>query len=218
MILAIDTATQYAGLALYDQNRLYAEETWHAGRNHTVELMPRLVRILQTANLPVANLSAIAVSLGPGSFTGLRIGLAAAKGLALPYKLPLVGVPTLEAVAYPWRELGLPVWAVIQAGRGRILAGCYDWIDEAWQVLGQPQLTNVETLAPQIKEPAWCVGEIDEGSAQILHQGSGRKARIVSPAARLRRTGYLAELAAIRLKAGELVDPDRLEPIYPTPL
>jgi tRNA A37 threonylcarbamoyladenosine modification protein TsaB len=124
----------------------------------------------------------------------------------------------LEAVAYPLREQGLPVCAIIQAGRGRILAACYDWIDEHWQMLDEPQLTNFEALAPQIKEPAWCIGEIDEGSARVLHQGSGRKARIGSPAARLRRTGYLAELAAIRLKAGELVDPDRLEPIYPAPL
>lgn len=218
MILAIDTATQYAGLALYDQNGLYAEEAWPAGRNHTVELMPRLVRMLQTANLNVADLAAIAVSLGPGSFTGLRIGLAAAKGMALPHKLPLVGVPTLETVAYPWREQGLPVWAIIQAGRGRILAGCYDWVDEQWHPLDQPRLTNFEALAPQIKDPAWCIGEIDEASARILHQGSGRKARIVSPAARLRRAGYLAELAALRLEAGELVDPDQLEPIYPSPL
>jgi tRNA threonylcarbamoyladenosine biosynthesis protein TsaB len=218
MILAIDTATQYAGLALYDRNGLQAEEAWHAGRNHTVELMPRLARLLHTADLNVPDLAAIAVSLGPGSFTGLRIGLAAAKGMALPHKLPLVGVPTLEVVAYPWREQELPAWAIIQAGRGRILAGCYAWLEEQWQLLDPPHLTNFEALAPHIKKPAWCIGEIDEASAQILHRGSGRKARIVSPAARLRRAGYLAELAATRLEAGELVDPDHLEPIYPSPL
>ncbi|MEW5960584.1 MAG: tRNA (adenosine(37)-N6)-threonylcarbamoyltransferase complex dimerization subunit type 1 TsaB [Chloroflexota bacterium] len=218
MILAIDTATQYAGLALYDNGILLAEEIWQAGRNHTIELMPRLVRMLQTARLVVADLTAIAVSQGPGSFTGLRIGLAAAKGLALPHKLPLVGVPTLEVVAYPWQEQGLPVWAIIQAGRGRILAACYDWVDEQWQALDQPHLTNFEALASQIKRPVLCTGEIDEVAAQILQQGSRRKARLVSPAARLRRPGYLAEIAATRLQAGAQADPDSLEPIYPSPL
>ncbi len=218
MILAIDTATQYAGLALYKPAGVYAEQAWYAGRNHTIELMPRIARMLKSANLSVSDLTALAVSLGPGSFTGLRIGLAAAKGMALPYKLPVVGVPTLEVVAYPWRDRGLAVWAIAQAGRGRILAACYAQVDDQWQPLEAPHLTNFKSLAPRIKEAALCTGEIDQPGAQILRQDSGQKAQIVSPAARLRRAGYLAELAATRLDAGPLDDPDTLGPIYLTPL
>ncbi len=214
MILAIDTATQYAGLALFGQTGIYAEEAWYAGRNHTIELIPRIVRMLKLANLKVADLTALAVSLGPGSFTGLRIGLAAAKGMALPHKLPLVGVPTLAVVAYPFRARGWPVWAIAQAGRGRILAACYAQIDDQWQPVNEPHLTNFETLAAQIKETVLCTGEIDEAGAQILQQSSGQKARLVSPAARLRRAGYLAEIAAARLEAGDLDDPNTLAPIY----
>ena len=218
MILAIDTATQNAGLALYNQDTVYAEETWHAGRNHTIELMPRIARMLKTANINVSELTAIAISLGPGSFTGLRIGLAAAKGLALPHKLPLIGVSTLEVVVYPFQDRGLPVWGIIRAGRGRIFATCYVQIDEQWQALDEPHLTNFETLAPQINTPSLCIGEIDEKSAQILRRGSGQKAKVVSTAARLRRAGYLAEIAAARLQAGQQDDPDTLAPIYPSPL
>src|SRR5262245_13529736 len=144
MILAIDTATLYAGLALYNQDGVQAEESWYAGRNHTVELMPRLVRMLKSAGLQVKDLTALAVSLGPGSFTGLRIGLAVAKGLALPHKLPVVGVPTLEIVVYPFRDQGLPVWPVVQAGRGRILAACYTLKKKEWQLLVEPYLTSIE--------------------------------------------------------------------------
>jgi tRNA threonylcarbamoyladenosine biosynthesis protein TsaB len=215
MILAIDTATQYAGLALYNQAGITAEEAWHAGRNHTIELMPRIVRMLSSANLATADLSALTVSLGPGSFTGLRIGLAAAKGMALPHKLPIIGVPTLEAVAYPLQNEGLPVWAILQAGRGRILAGCYGQLDDQWQALDEPQLTEVKMLAAQIKSPALCTGEIDERDTMILERGSRQNVRVISPAARRRRAGYLAELAAARLQAGEETDPDALEPIYP---
>ncbi len=217
MILAIDTATQYAGLALY-QDRLLAEETWFSDRNHTVELMPRLARMLKVAAVDASQLAALSVSVGPGSFTGLRIGLAVAKGLALPHKLPLIGVPTLEVVAYPWRNRGLPVWTIIQAGRGRILAACYARADNQWQLHSEPYLTNFEALAPQISQPALCVGEIDQAGAETLRRGSDQKARVVSPADRLRRAGYLAEIAAARLAAGEWDDPDTLEPTYPSPL
>ncbi len=216
MILAIDTATEYAGLALYSQDGLYAEEVWVAGRNHTVELMPRVVRMLSLAGLKVAELTALAVSIGPGSFTGLRIGLSAAKGMALPHKLPVVGIPTLEITAYPFRFSALPVWAIAQAGRGRILAACYAGVEGEWSSLGEPELTSLENLARQIDQPALCTGEIDSTAAQVLFDGSGHKAQVVSPAARLRRAGYLAELAASRLEAGAQDDPDALTPIYPS--
>ncbi len=216
MILAIDTATQYAGLALYNQDGVYAEEAWFAGRNHTIELMPRLVRMLKSAQLTVPDLTALAVSLGPGSFTGLRIGLAVAKGMALPHKLAVVGIPTLETVAYPFKKNNVPVWAIAQAGRGRILTACYQTKRKKWHLVTDPYLTSFEELAQNITSPALCVGEIDNTSAIFLHKQS--KAQVVSPAARLRRCSYLAELAATRLEANDQDDPDALVPIYTSSL
>jgi tRNA threonylcarbamoyladenosine biosynthesis protein TsaB len=164
--------------------------------------------------LKVADLTALAVSLGPGSFTGVRIGLAVAKGLALPYKLPVIGVSTLEMAAYPLRANNLPVWAVVQAGRGRIIAACYSQVEAEWQLMVEPHLTTFETLVQQINKPALCTGEIDYQAAQILERDSHQKAVVVSPATRLRRAGYLAEIAAQRLEAGDQDDPDALVPIY----
>ncbi len=213
MILAIDTATQYASLALYHPDGLFAEETWFSGRRHTVELTPRIQRMLALAELPVAHLTGLAVALGPGSFTGLRIGLAVAKGLALPHKLPVIGVPTLDIVAYPFREQALPVWAIAEAGRGRILAACYRQVEEAgWQATTEAHITTADKLAEQIDSPALCIGEIGPDAAQILRQNS--HALIVPAAARLRRAGYLAEIAVERLEQGEQDDPDALVPIY----
>lgn len=212
MILAIDTATQYASLALYHPDGLFAEETWFSGRRHTIELTPRIQRMLALADLSVAQLTALAVALGPGSFTGLRIGLAVAKGLALPHKLPVIGVPTLDIVAYPFREQTLPVWAIAEAGRGRILAACYRQGEEGWHVTEAAHITTAETLAEQIDSPALCVGEIDPDAAHILQQNS--KAHLAPAAARLRRAGYLAEIAGKRLEKGHQDDPDALVPIY----
>lgn len=219
MILAIDTATQYASLALYHpEDGLLAEESWFSGRNHTVEVMPRLARLLAQANLKIADLTALAVSLGPGSFTGVRISLAAAKGLALPHKLPVMGVSTLEIAAYPLQSQSLPIWVILQAGRGRIIAACYGQGEENWQFVVEPHLTTIETLAGQITQPALCTGELNSQAAQNLQRGSDHKALIASPATRLRRAGYLAEIAAQRLEAGDQDDPDALAPIYlPSP-
>ncbi len=218
MILAIDTATQFAGLALYTPDGLQAEETWFAGRNHTIELTPRLARMLSTAGIKIPTLTALAVSLGPGSFTGLRIGLAVAKGMALPHDLPIVGVPTLEVTAYPLRAGDLPVWAIAQAGRGRILAARYAEVDGQWRETDEAELTTVEALAERIKSPSLCIGEINQAQADLLERTSRGKAHPVSPAARLRRAGYLAEIAYHRLQAGYHADPNKLAPIYPSQL
>jgi tRNA A37 threonylcarbamoyladenosine modification protein TsaB len=134
--------------------------------------------------------------------------------MALPYKLAVVGVPTLEITAYPFRDQPLPVWALAQAGRGRILAACYAQEDDQWQLVTEPYLTNLENLGQQIKNSVICTGEINQSEAKILQHVSSHRVKIVSPAARLRRSGYLAEIAARRLEANEQDDPDALVPLY----
>ncbi len=214
MLLAIDTATHWAGLALYDGAQVWAEEIWYSAMKHTVELAPRIQRMLQIHGLAVNCLLGIGVSLGPGSFTGLRIGLAAAKGMALPYDLPLVGVPTLDVTAYPFRSAGQPVWAVIEAGRGRIGAACYDWIDGEWGQRAPLVLTSVKGLCDLATEPAIFTGEIPESDAGLLRDRLGEAATIPSPAMRLRRPAYLAELAAARLARNEADNAATLAPLY----
>ena len=121
MLLALDTSTRQAGIALYSGERgLLTETTWHSANRHTEELMPAIAHMLAQAGMSSRDLSAIGVALGPGSFTGLRVGLAAAKGLALAHGLKLIGVPTLDFTAYPHRSQPLPVVALVQAGRGRV--------------------------------------------------------------------------------------------------
>mgnify|MGYP001086310473 CR=1 FL=1 len=214
MILAIDTATCFAGLALWEKDHLWAEEVWHTRLNHSVELMPRIQRMLATQRLGVERLTAIAVALGPGSFTGVRAGLAAAKGLALPYRIPLVGVSTLDVTAYPFQQSDLPVWAVISAGRGRIGAACYQRREEEWKQVIAPQLTTFEALCARTHAPALFVGEILAAEVALLRSHLGDKAIVPPPALRARRASYLAELAAARLANHDVDDAMTLAPIY----
>ncbi len=213
MLLAIDTATAYAGLALHDGLRVRAECTWESARRHTVELLPRLTEMLEQLGLTPAHLTGLAVTRGPGSFTGLRVGLAVAKGLALTCRLPLVGVPTLDVLAAAQGRDRRPLCAVLQAGRSRLSVAFYRWRRGAWRLVTEPYLTTWPLLTAAITTPTLFCGEIDQAGADAL-AALGERAVLLPPAAGLRRPGFLAELGWRRLRRGESDDPASLTPIY----
>jgi tRNA threonylcarbamoyladenosine biosynthesis protein TsaB len=212
MLVAMDTATRSASLALHDGFKLRFEMTWEAGRRHTVQLTPRLVTALADLNLGLDALSGVAVSLGPGSYTGLRVALAVAKGLVLARGLDLVGIPTLDVVAAAQDRDSRPLVAVLQAGRGRICVATYRW-HEGWQQREAPRLTTWDDLVPQIDRPVLFCGEVEKRGAEAL-KPLGDQAVILPPARRLRRAGFLAELAWKRIRLGEIDAPEGLVPIY----
>lgn len=214
MLLAIDTATRIAGIALYDQDGLHTELMWRTSDNHTVELMPYIVRACEQQSLSASALVAVAVSLGPGSFTGLRVGMSVAKGLALALSIPLLGVPTLDATAYAHSHQPLPVCAVLPAGRGRWCTAFYQVIEDIWQRRSEYALVSQDELIASLKEPTLVCGEIDAYLAQAVHRALPHRAVVVSPAFAIRRAGYLAELAWQRFVAGERDDLSSLSPIY----
>jgi len=214
MLLAIDTATRYASLAVYDGERVISEETWRTANYHTVELMPAIVRMLERQDVSVEALQAVGVSLGPGSFTGLRIGMGVAKGLVLSREIPLLGVPTLEVVAYPHFSQRQPICAVVEAGRGRLCVQIYRRRRGRWRPTNEPRLTTPEGLCGMVETTTLFCGEIDAVLSALLQERLAEKASLASPAASLRRAGYLAELAWARFQQGEADDPDTLSPIY----
>src|SRR5258708_4659554 len=131
MILAIDTATRMVSLALHDGEQIHAEMTWTTKNQQTVELMPAIKHLLARSQLNTSDLTVLAVSQGPGSFNGLRIGFSTAKGMAMALGLPMLAIPTLDVVAaaQPASSYKLidKLIAVVQAGRGRVCVGSYRW-------------------------------------------------------------------------------------------
>jgi ribosomal-protein-alanine N-acetyltransferase len=119
-LLALDTATSGLALALFDGVEWRAVACWRTPDRHTAELMTRCQELLRAAGLGPEDLAAIAVVSGPGSFTGLRAGVAAAKGLALALELPLFGIGTEEAILAELPAALSPLHLVIPAGRGRL--------------------------------------------------------------------------------------------------
>lgn len=213
MLLALDTSTQMIGLALYDGVHVLSELIWQTRNHHTVELSPGVTDLLERCGARPANLEAIGVALGPGSFTSLRIGLALAKGMALALKIPVVGVPSLDVLAAAIPVQNLPLAAVLQAGRGRLALVWYQAEAGAWKAQGEPQMTTAEELAQKLEKPTLIAGELNLTERQALARRR-KFAQIVSPAHALRRPSFLAELAWERWHAGQLDDVITLAPIY----
>lgn len=216
MLLAVDTATQMAGIALYDEARgwVVGEEMWQSAENHTVELMPRIVRLMDQQNVAPRGLTGLVVSLGPGSFTGLRIALSVAKGLSLALDVPLVGVPTLDVVAQPHKQQRLPICALLRAGRGRFAFGHYFRFRGRWRRRGGVRIDTLENVCEVMEGPTLYCGEIDATVAQRIGDLAGEEAVIASAASSLRRAAFLAELGWERLARGSADDPATLSPIY----
>ncbi|GAB4566765.1 MAG: tRNA (adenosine(37)-N6)-threonylcarbamoyltransferase complex dimerization subunit type 1 TsaB [Anaerolineae bacterium] len=214
MLLALDTATHQAGIALYDGWRVVSEHAWHSQRRHTVELASNVSRLLDQAGCAPSDVRAVAVALGPGSFTGLRVALGLAKGFALATGAALIGIPTLDVIAYPHQWQPLPVCAVVQAGRGRLCWAIYRREDGGWRTVTGYRLNTVAGVAEQIAEPMLFSGELYEEQAGRLGEMLGERFVLASPALRLRRPGVLAELAWRRWQAGDVDDVATLSPIY----
>jgi tRNA threonylcarbamoyladenosine biosynthesis protein TsaB len=218
MLLAIDTATRVISLALHDGARLVAEASWETANHHTVELAPAVQAMLARAGLTSRQLTAVGVALGPGSFTGLRIGLGFAKGLTTSLNLPLLGIPTLHILAAAQPRLGDQMVAVLQAGRGRICAQTFHWEDGGWTAGGDPAIQNWEALLTDLAEagPVVISGEIDANGVKALTaaQEAGQPLTLAPASDRLRRAGFLADLAWARLRRDDVDDPLTLVPIY----
>ncbi len=213
MLLAVDSSTQFIGMALYDGAMVISEMTWKTANHHSVEISPAIKAMLQRSQVKPEQLTALGVASGPGSFTSLRIGMAVVKGLALALHIPVIGVPTLDILAAGVPPEKSPVVAVLQAGRRNIACQKYLYKKEEWRPDGDPSLMTVHDLEQEIRTPTWVVGELDGDDRQLLKR-RWKNVHVASPAESVRRPAVLAEIAWNRFQAGKVDDPATLAPIY----
>ena len=215
MELAIDTATDTASIAISDEGKATAEVSWHAGQEHTVELIPNVIGMLGQADTELSRIGAIIVSKGPGSFNGLRVGVSTAKGLAFALNIPVVGIGTLEAEALPYASSGLPICPVQAAGRGEIAAAVYQLRDGVWQQLVEEHITTVEELCRRVDSKAIFCGRFSPAGAELYNRVKeclGGEAVLEDNT--FCRARPVAELGWRRLKRGEVDDLSTLQPLY----
>lgn len=212
MILAIDTSTNNASIALVQGDEAPTELSWRCEQNHTVELLPHLARLLDEARAGISSVSCVIVAKGPGSFNGLRAGVSTAKGLAFSLRVPIIGISSLEVVAYQHAETGLPICPIFNAGRGEIATAMYQRKDNKWCQLVAEHITTVDTLCPGITAKTIFCGEFVTLIANELKKQLREKAIIATT--ELPRARLLAELGRQRLEAGDYDNPATLQPLY----
>jgi tRNA threonylcarbamoyladenosine biosynthesis protein TsaB len=215
MHLAIDTSTDNAGMALVSGATIIFELNWKCGSNHTVEFMPRLDYLMKQHCLEAKGIDSVSVALGPGSFSGTRVGISIAKGLVYSLNIPLAGVSTLAVEAYPFFALtGLPICAIHNAGRGEIATATYQSQNGEWKQVVAEHITTLDTLLAGVTEKTLFCGELPEAQFETIKNNLGENAIIPSFAARVRRAAYLAELGQKRIASGNIDNTATLQPIY----
>ena len=151
-ILALDSSGLVASVAVVEDNQLLAEYTVNYKKTHSQTLLPMLDEIAKMIELDLETIDAIAVAAGPGSFTGLRIGSATAKGLGLALKKSLIPVPTVDALAYNLYDSTGVICPMMDARRGQVYTGIYTFVNGEMQVIQEQCAISVEELAGRLKE------------------------------------------------------------------
>ena len=194
MILGFSTSGPYCGVALFDQGDVIAAQHEELAKGQAERLMPMIEEVLQAGGATFADLNGIGVGVGPGNFTGIRIAVSAARGLALGLEIPAVGVSVLEALAFGHDG---PVLASISAGRDRLYLQRF-----GKDAARGPELVHVDELADWAHPKLTCIGNKEHDIAEVLG-AKGAPAPFYPASA-------IARIAAIRYRT----EPERPAPLY----
>lgn len=215
MILALDTATLVSSVALVHDETLVAELTIQTKKTHSEMLMPHIKQVMSLANVNKHDLSLIAVSIGPGSFTGLRIGLATAKALAYALSVPLIGVPTLEALAFNCPVPGALLSPMLDAQKGNVYQALYTWKGNALHEVMPTRVISFATALTELEAQTQPVVVMGEGAIMnrtkicSLTNPATAQPHVVMP-----RAASVALLGQKKYQLGLSHDVMTLEPYY----
>ncbi|RJR44825.1 MAG: tRNA (adenosine(37)-N6)-threonylcarbamoyltransferase complex dimerization subunit type 1 TsaB [Deltaproteobacteria bacterium] len=217
LILALDTSTDKGSLALMEGDRLLGEYSLHSPGTYLQHLLPAVEDLFQAAGRTLHHLEAIAVSQGPGNFTGLRIGLATAKGLAWALGCPLAAVPTLEALAAQVPCQPHDIAVLMDAKRQEVYLGLFKGPEELPTAQGEPQRLPVSDLPSLLRPPLLLTGPGLEAYGDFLKQHLSPEIAWAPPDLRHPQAATIARLGRLRLEQGLAVAPQQLTPAYLRP-
>jgi tRNA threonylcarbamoyladenosine biosynthesis protein TsaB len=204
-------------VALLADDKILASLSLLTAQTHSQRLMPAIDSLFKQLDLSPADLDAIAVSIGPGSFTGIRISMSTAKGLALASAKPLIGIATLEALANRHRDpRAAQNCAIIDAKRGEVFAQIFKFDpDSAFaSPASEPSVLTPEKLLDKISQPTLLLGNGALRYRELLQNSLGENATFAPPTRIMPSADEVALLALHRLQQGQTDEPMSLEPIY----
>lgn len=203
-VMALDASTKVASVALMENQTLVQEASLQVGLTHSETLMGLAEQALEGANWKAGDVDGFVAVVGPGSFTGLRIGVAAVKGLAQAAGKPVVEVGTLETLAAGLPGFAGDVVALLDARRGQVYAGVYRWENAALQEVRAPEALPLEDLLPQLGQGSLAlVGDGVAVHEARLREVLGERAFFTPPHTRMQRAAAAAYLGLQRLEAGQ---------------
>ncbi|WP_353093027.1 tRNA (adenosine(37)-N6)-threonylcarbamoyltransferase complex dimerization subunit type 1 TsaB [Tissierella praeacuta] len=215
-ILALDTSTMMATCAVLDENRVLGEYSLNQEETHSEKLVPMVKEVLDSLDLKVSDIDLYGVAIGPGSFTGLRIGVATIKAFAHLFKKPVVGISTLEALAFnlPYGEIVVPM---IDARRDRVYTGIYTWENGKIKTIMDPDVLDIYYLLDILDKSYDKV--LVNGDGSLLHKGKiqeglKEKVRFSTIGQNFCRATSVGELALIKYNEGHTDDCYTLVPEY----
>lgn len=215
-ILAIDTATLVSSVALATVDNLLAEITLQTKKTHSELLMPHIAKLMDMAQVAKSDLKGVAVSIGPGSFTGLRIGLSTAKTLAYALHIPVVGVPTLAAMAYGCPVPGVILAPMLDAQKRNVYQALFEWHQGELKEIQPAIVTEVtaalESLSQQ-ERPVIVMGESAVMYRDKIEQ-IGKNLILAAPHVVIQRASSVAGLGYKLIEQGVRHDVMGLEPLY----
>ncbi|MBR5346119.1 MAG: tRNA (adenosine(37)-N6)-threonylcarbamoyltransferase complex dimerization subunit type 1 TsaB [Deltaproteobacteria bacterium] len=214
-LLVVDTSTPCCGIALGDGARLVGELQLDSGAQHAVQLVEGIDLLLQRVGWKMQDIEVMAAVAGPGSFTGLRVGLATVKGLAMACSRPVVGVSSLKTLAAQLPFCRWPVCALLDARKREVYAGRFDCSGEFPEPLAPETVLSPERL--EILEDTVFIGTGAIVYRAVLEGKGQAKAHFAPESLTSVRTVLAAELALRDYRAGRWVSPERLMPVYIRP-
>ena len=215
-ILAIDSSATAASAALCEDEELIAQTFQHSGLTHSRTLLPMVLTMLEQCGAGLEGVDLIAVAAGPGSFTGLRIGVSTAKGLAWPGNKPCAGVSTLEAMAWSLAHTGAIVVPVMDARRGQLYNALFRGTGEGLERLAPDRAIAADDLAAELAAlpgPKVLVGDGALLARRLLGE-RGLELTVAPPHLRLQSAWGVARGALELARRGELTDAAGLAPVY----
>ncbi len=218
-ILGLDTATLCGSLGIIDDDEVVAEYALRREETLSARLLPAIQTLLAEARLDLHEIDGIAVSLGPGSFTGLRVGLSAVKGLALAAEMPMAGIPTLDALAYNLPFTPYQICPLLDARKEQVYTALYK--NRAGGFL--EQVTPYQVLSPAAlieaipHQETVFLGDGVEVCRKLITQQLAEKALFAPLHLGFLRGTTVAELGLKRIRRGEADDISALVPIYVRP-
>jgi tRNA threonylcarbamoyladenosine biosynthesis protein TsaB len=212
-VLGVDTATHRASVAVVADGRTLAESNVES-RSHAASIVPLIDDLLREAGCTVEDLDVIAVSAGPGSFTGLRVGLSVAKGIACATGARVVGIPTLEALARVLPATAGAICPLLDARKGELYAACFERRVDGWMRHFNDRLVTPEQLLTALPDRCTILGDAVVRYGTFFAEHLGDRATVLPWPAYSPRASVVAGLAADRLRTGTACEGLSLEPFY----